>query len=362
MRWILPLSAAFILHAGYWMLTRRGLRRARQRAPTPRIRDEALPPVSVVVAARNEADRLPTLLDAMLRQTHPTYEIIVVDDASTDATAKVVRAWQQRHDHLRLVQVTRPVAPRKKHALTQGIAAARYERLAFTDADCTPPPSWLRALAAHAHQHPEALLIGYSPFRRQPGLLNRLACYETFVTGVMTAASAGLDRPYMAVGRNLSYPRSLFARIGGFAHSRRSMSGDDDLLVQAVDRQQAAPIYVVLDPDTFVPTEAPSTWRTWLRGKRRHVSAGRFYRWRTLAHLGLFQGSGALLWAAPLLAGWAGVALLGGKLGVQHAVLHEAAARLDEHDLLPGLPLWDLLHTAYLAAITPFGATPPARW
>jgi hypothetical protein len=254
------------------------------------------------------------------------------------------------------------VAPRKKHALTQGIAAARYERLAFTDADCIPPPSWLRALARHAHHHPGALLIGYSPFRRQPGVLNRLARYETFITGVLTAASAGLGRPYMAVGRNLSYPKALFDRIDGFAHSRRSMSGDDDLLVQDVDRKQAAPIYAVLDADTFVPTEAPSTWRAWLRGKRRHVSAGRFYRARALAHLGLFQGSGALLWAAPLLAGGAGAALLSGKLAVQHAVLREAAALLDERDLLPGLPLWDLLHTAYLAAITPFGATPPERW
>lgn len=360
MSWLLPLSTAFALHAGYWLLARRGLGRTPWRAPA--VDDAELPPVSVVVAARNEAARLPNLLDALLRQTHPAYEIIVVDDASKDATADVVRAWQEHHDRLRLVRVTRPVAPRKKHALTRGIAAARYERLAFTDADCTPPPSWLRTLAAHAHRDPDALLIGYSPFRREPGLLNRLARYETFVTGVLTAAAAGLERPYMAVGRNLSYPASLFDRIGGFAHSRRSMSGDDDLLVQEVHRQQAAPIYAVLDPDMFVPTEAPSTWRAWLRGKRRHVSAGRFYRWRALAHLGLFQGTGALLWAAPLLAGWAGTALLGGKLAVQHAVLREAATLLDERDLLPGLPLWDLLHTAYLAAITPFGATPPERW
>ena len=362
MRWIVPLSTAFALHAGYWTLVRRGLRAAREALPPPAVPEGALPPVSVIVAARDEAPRLPSLLDALLRQTHPAYEVIVVDDASTDGTADLVRAWQRRHDRLRLVQVQHPTPPRKKHALTRGIAAARYERLAFTDADCTPPPTWLRTLAGHAERHPDALLLGYSPFRPRAGLLNRLARYETFVTGVLTAASAGLDRPYMAVGRNLSYPKSLFDRIGGFAHSQASMSGDDDLLVQEVDRRQAAPVYAVLDPDAFVPTEAPSTWRAWLRGKRRHVSAGRFYRRRALLHLGLFQGSGAVLWAAPLLAGWAGAALLAGKLAVQYTALREAADLLDERDLMPGLPLWDLLHTAYLAAITPFGATVPERW
>lgn len=316
----------------------------------------------MVVAARNEAARLPALLQALVRQTHPAFEVVVVDDASTDATEAVVRAWQLRHPIIRLTSVTDPAPPRKKHALAQGIAAARYERLAFTDADCIPPPGWLDTLARYAAAAPDEVLVGYSPPRRAPGLLNRLARYEAFITGLLTAAAIGLGRPYMAVGRNLSYSRALFGRLGGFAHSAASLSGDDDLLVQEVVRRRAAPVRAVLAPAAAVPTEAPRTWRRWLRAKRRHLSAGRFYDPVAVALLGLFHTSGALLWVAPLVAGPAGVALLAGRLLVQRRVLRAAADPLDARDLLPAQPLLDGLYTAYAILGAPLGLIAPKRW
>ncbi|PSQ78396.1 MAG: hypothetical protein BRD37_03080 [Bacteroidetes bacterium QH_8_67_23] len=202
---------------------------------------EDLPPLSVVVAARDEEADLLALLEALARQTHPRFEVVLVDDASTDRTPQIARDWidalpDDRGDEDgvtgRLVRVEDPKPPRKKHALTRGVAAARHPLLAFTDADCTPPPGWLEALArahtAFAHDGDDAgsdrtsaapLLIGYSPYRRaeDASLLNRFARWETFFAGALAAGACGLGRPYMAVGRNLSYPRALFERIGGFA-------------------------------------------------------------------------------------------------------------------------------------------------
>ncbi len=359
---LLLCAIAFAIQIAYWMVLRYGFERAQRSAvPEP---EASLPPVSVVVAARDEAAHLPTLLAALTRQTHPCYEIILVDDASTDATPEIVWAWQQAHANVRLLRLEQPQAPRKKHALAQGIAAARYDLLALTDADCAPPPGWLAVLAQHhAAASADTLLIGYSPFRKAPGLLNRLARYETFVTGFLTAATVGIGRPYMAVGRNLSYGRALFHRLDGFAHSHHSISGDDDLLVQEVVRCRAAVVRHVFDPRAFVLSDPPATWRQWLRQKLRHLSAGRFYDRGVQAHLTLFHATGVALWAAPFAAGWVGAGLLATRLLVQGLVLRRAAHLLGERDLLPAQPFLELLYAAYNLLIAPLGlARMPKRW
>ena len=352
-------GGAFATQVAYWSLLHIGFRRARRRGTLPQRNApprHQLPPMSVIVAARDEEAVLPDLLRALAAQTHPRYELIVVDDASDDATAEAVRRHAARHSHVRLVQVEQPHTPRKKHALTLGIDAARYELLAFTDADCAPPPRWLETLARHHAAAPhDRLLTGYSPYRLRRDALSRTAAYETFVTGFLTAAAAGLKRPYMAVGRSMSYPKHVFQRIGGFEHSLQSLSGDDDLLVQEVRRRGAAETIAVLDEASFVPTDAPASWLAWLRQKRRHASAGRFYARDTQAHLALFQGSGLLLWSAPLWAGLPGVALLLGRLGLQTLILADAARTLDERRLLPALPLLELAYAAHNLIVAPLG-------
>lgn len=360
--WLFVFGAALVVQIGYWLLLDAGFRRARNADASAS--EASLPPMSVVVAVRNEAANLPVLLAALTRQTHPDYEIILVDDASDDATPEIVRTWQQTHPNLRQLRVEHPEEPRKKHALTQGIDAARHDLLAFTDADCAPPPGWLASLAQqHAAAPQKTLLVGYSPFRKAPGLLNSLARYETFVTGFLTAAAAGLGRPYMAVGRNISYPRSVFRRIGGFAHSLHSMSGDDDLLVQEVARRRVAGIRHLFDARSFVPSTPPATWGTWFRQKRRHLSAGRFYDRGMKTHLALFHATSIVLWAAPFGFGWWGMGLLAAKLVVQGVLLRRAAAVFGERDLLPVQPFLELLYAAYNLVLAPLGlARMPRRW
>ncbi len=362
MIWYFVFGGLCAVQLAYWLALRHGFERARRQGGPPR--EAPLLPVSVVVAARDEAAHLPALLAALTRQTHPRFEILIVDDASTDATPAIVRAWQADHANLRLLQITDPQPPRKKNALAHGIAEAAYDLLALTDADCAPPPKWLAVLARQHAAAPETtLLLGYSPFRSAPGLLNRLARYETFVTGFLTAAAVGLGRPYMAVGRNLSYARDVFTRLGGFAHSLHAMSGDDDLLVQETARRRAAAIRHVFDPQTFVPSAPPASWRQWVRQKRRHLSAGRFYGRGIQAHLAFFHATGIALWAAPLVAGWVGAGLLAGKLLVQGLILRRAAHVLHERDLLPAQPVLELFYTAYNLVLAPLGlARMPKRW
>ncbi len=360
---LLLFAVALAVQVGCWLLLGVGFRRARRQASetqAPTLADWRY--ISVIVAARNEESNLPDLLAALEAQSHPAFEAIIVDDASDDATTAVVEDLAARDERFRLVQVTEPQDPRKKHALTLGIAAAHHDHLAFTDADCTPPPDWLARLVAHHAAAPDAVLIGYGPYRQRPGTLNAFVRYETLVTALMTAAAVGLGKPYMAVGRNFSYPTSVFEQIGGFAHSMQSLSGDDDLLVQEAHRH-GIPVRYVFDPASFVPSEAPSTWRQWVRQKLRHTSAGAFYDRGIQAVLAVFHASNLLVWLAPLVLGWTGAGLLAARFLVQRVVLRDAVHTFDETNLLLAQPLLDVGYVLYNTLVAPLGTLlTPKRW
>jgi cellulose synthase/poly-beta-1,6-N-acetylglucosamine synthase-like glycosyltransferase len=358
---LLLFATALVVQLGCWLALAVGFRRATS-PPSLEPPEEPLPPVSVVVAARNEEDRLPALLAALAAQSHPDFEVVVVDDASDDATASLVEARAASDERFRLARVTDPQPPRKKHALTLGVAATRHDRLAFTDADCVPPPRWLETLAAHAATEPDAVLVGYGPYRKERSVLNAFVRYETLVTALLTAAAVGLGRPYMAVGRNFSYPRSVFEQIGGFEHSFQSLSGDDDLLVQEAHRH-GIPVRYVADPATFVLSEAPVSWRRWARQKLRHTSAGRYYDRGTQLALAVFHGSTLLVWLAPLWLGWTGAGFLAARFLLQRAVLRSAMETFGERDLTLAQPVLDAGYALYNTFLAPLGAVwKPTRW
>ena len=212
------------------------------------------------------------------------------------------------------------------------------------------------------------MLVGYGPLRTPDGLGGAFVRYETFVTAALMAAAVGLGRPYMAVGRSLSYPAALLDALGGFAHQAGSLSGDDDLLVQEVARQQAAPVRFVGDAGSWAWSDAPPTLGTWLRQKSRHASAGRHYARGPLVALALLHGSAAVLWiGAPAWWLWTGdpasLGLLAGRVLWQRAVLKDAEEGLGARDLTLAQPLLDLLHTLYQTVLAPvLGVVGGKRW
>ncbi len=340
-----------ILHGTYLLFLWRGWRAA-TRWQIEDMETRVLPPVSVIVAVHNEAASLPHLLEALEQQTHPHYEVLLVNDHSDDDTETLARTWQTRWPHLRLLHAP---AHGKKAALTAGIQHAQHDLLAFTDADCLPPPRWLERLAAFHARLPESVAVGYGPLLPQSGWLNRLIRFETTMTAFLTAGAIGLQRPFMAVGRNLSYPRSVFKRAGGFASHAHLLSGDDDLFVQEVHRTRAGRVRYLSDPETFVYSPAPTSIHTWIHQKRRHTSAGRHYARDIQLHLALFHLSYATTYLAPLFLGAMGWMLPLGLLGLRWLLVGGRFSFLEVRDLLPWFPLLDGAYMLYLLLIAPIG-------
>jgi chlorobactene glucosyltransferase len=106
---------------------------------------EHFPLISVIIPARNEARNIHRCLQALLTQTYPNYEIIVVDDRSTDETPQILSELPKGNAHLRVVHGSElpPGWAGKPYALVQGVAAARGEWLCFMDADTFASPELL---------------------------------------------------------------------------------------------------------------------------------------------------------------------------------------------------------------------------
>jgi biofilm PGA synthesis N-glycosyltransferase PgaC len=238
----------------------------------------ALAPISVIICARNEAANLREFLPAVLEQNYPGFEVIVVNDRSWDGTREVLEAYANIYPHLKLVHVPEggKFIAGKKFAVTMGIKAAAYDWLVFSDADCKPNSSdWLSGMQQPADADIE-ILLGYSPYLKAKGLLNSLIRFETFFTAVNYLSFAVKGMPYMGVGRNMAYRKSLFFKSKGFATHMHIPSGDDDLFVNAnATRSNTA---IQLAPDTFVWSEPKRTWAGYLRQKKRHFGAGKMYK------------------------------------------------------------------------------------
>ena len=275
-------------------------------------------PVSLIVCAHNELANLRELVPLLLNQAYPPgFELVLVDDRSQDDTYLYAQQLSQYYPgRFRLVRVARTPAgfAPKKYALTLGIKAARHERLLFTDADCRPAgPDWLRLMQrGFAAALPKkggvgaAIVLGYSGYEQEPGLLNQLIRYETLLTAGQYLGLAWAGRPYMGVGRNLAYTKSTFHRTKGFASHMRRLSGDDDLLVQEAVAAGARAA-VVADAPAHTRSQPARSWSAWWRQKRRHLSAGSRYRAADRRRIGFFMASNGLFYLltpAVLAVGW----------------------------------------------------------
>lgn len=235
-------------------------------------------PISVIICARNERENLKKFLPSIFAQDYPNFEVVVVNDRSWDGTTDFLEELEKKHANLKVVHVREgeKFIAGKKFAVTMGIKAASHDWLVFTDADCEPATkNWLTGMQSPADNRVE-ILLGYSPYFKRRSLLNALIRFETFFTAVNYLSFALKAMPYMGVGRNMAYKKSLFFKSKGFAAHMHIPSGDDDLFVNA----NATPSNTIIQihKDTHVWSEPKTSFLAYLRQKKRHVGAGSLYK------------------------------------------------------------------------------------
>lgn len=251
-------------------------------------------PLSVIIAAKNEAQNLTANLPFILNQNYPQFEVIVVNDQSQDETVKVLDGFKKHNPFLKYFNVDKDLKSSKKKALDFGIQQAKYEHLILTDADCKPQSvMWLNHLQnSFSTQH--QLVIGFSPYQKQASYINSIIRFETLQTAINYFGFSQLGMTYMGVGRNLAYTKSLYKKLKGFTSHNNLLSGDDDLLVNQAAK--TSHIALCIHPDSFVESLPKTNIKAWISQKRRHITTATYYQLKHQFWLGLQYLSKVLFW------------------------------------------------------------------
>ena len=308
---------------------------------------EFMSPVSVVVCGYNEAENWKRLIPLLLEQEYTKFEIVVVNDQSTDNTKFVLKEWDW-HPKLKVVTIDDHVKKGfgKKFALTLGIKAAQYDHLLLTDADCYPKDKhWISSMVQYFCNRKE-IVLGYGGHEKHSGLLNKLVRFDTFQVALQYLSYALIGHSYMGVGRNLAYKKSLFFDNRGFASHIHIPSGDDDLFIREVSTSKNVAIAVHRSSQTL--SEAKTTLYSWVRQKTRHLSTSGFYTFSHKFLLGFWTFSQALFWTLGIVLIALGinqevvVLLMSLRLLIQGFVYYKVMKRLEELDLIWLFPLYEI--------------------
>jgi len=246
-------------------------------------------PVSVIVVAKNEYHNLKINLPKILKQDYPEFEVILVNHASEDDTEYLIRELKQEYPRLQYVPVQDDLNffAGKKFPLSVGIKSAKYDILLLTDADCQPASDQWIAEMQSAFKQKKEIVLGYGAYQQGRGLLNKLIRYDSLRVGMMYLSLARWGMPYMGVGRNLAYRRSLFFKENGFQSHLHIPSGDDDLFINHAANYKNTAIAIGENCKTISVTK--DSFRDWYYQKKRHLTTGKHYNFSHLFILGLWD-------------------------------------------------------------------------
>ncbi len=310
---------------------------------------ENFEPLTVIISARNEAENLRKFLPEILNQDYPDFEVLVINDNSEDDTSVVLNEFQLKYKNLKVLEGEKNISKsgNKKKALTKAIAEAKNNLLVFTDADCYPVSNlWLKQIAS-AYSESVEIVIGYGAYEKRKGFLNHIIRFETLFAALQYLSFADLGFPYMAVGRNLSYKKTLFEKSGGFSSHKNILSGDDDLFINEAAKSKNTKILTDFESKTVsIPKQ---TFKEYVLQKKRHFTSGFKYRLRNKFIIGieiLTRFIFYLFFIVLSVKGDAGglvISLFIIRLFVSITIIKMYAMKMKEPNILFFIPIFDIL-------------------
>lgn len=258
--------------------------------------------VSVIICARDEANNLRKYLPAVLEQDYPNFEVIVINDGSTDDTQDVLEYFSTIYKNLKItfVPVGAHVLSTKKLGLSLGVKASQYNYLLFTDADCRPESKHWIANMARNFTPTTDFVLGYGAYFEENTCINKLITYDTLFIAMQYLGMAYAHKPYMGVGRNLAYKKDVFMRNNGFAGTLGLRAGDDDLFVNKYATSNNTKIEI--SPESITWSKPDKSMRMWLAQKKRHLYVSPHYSSKSKFRLTVEPVSRGIFYAAFVLA------------------------------------------------------------
>lgn len=329
------------------------------------------PFVSVVIAARNEAKNIGRCLQSLVQQTYPTksYEIIIVDDGSTDDTISVVKTYASRYSNIQVHSLpmrTDNVLGRKPLAIEKGINQSKGEIILTTDADCTVPTKWIEIMVNH-FENDTIFVAGPVVEQVSSSFFAQLERLE-FLGLVTTAAGLiGSHRPIICNGANIAYRKSAFRAVQGYSDT--DSSNDDESLMNRMLYRKIGKVVFAPESDALVTTYSSNTIISFLRQRIRWANKHNHYEDKsiliTLNALYFYFLSLAfttvLLPGEPQLFLPLSIAFLG-KVVVDYFTLKSGARLFLQRIPISYFLVAELLHVPYIVIVAAIGQFVSMHW
>ena len=235
---------------------------------------KTLPFISIIIAARNEEDNLPFLIEDLVNQEYPLdkFEIIIINDRSSDSTPAILNNAAKNYSLIKIINIenkSESMTP-KKNALSKGINIAKGEIILSTDADCRLGKLWASSMA-YSLINKNGIIIGYSEILESSGtFFEKYQRLDFLAILIANAGAGGWNYYWSGTGQNLAYFKKDFININGFDPVKHDISGDDMYLVQAISRLKNG--YIHIDPNSYVKTHAMRTIKEFINQRIRWSS------------------------------------------------------------------------------------------
>lgn len=214
-----------------------------------------LPSVSVVIVAKDESENLAKCLPFILNQDYPDYEVIVVNDGSTDESEFLLKNLKREYPFLYSTfspysdaneSIQNKVLP-----LTIGIKAARKDVLLFTEADSLPMTNqWIKSMMNSLGD--KDIAIGYSRFTEGEDFNSKTALFDNLLFTLQYMAMAIKNKPFAGLYKNLAYKKHLFFDNKGFSATLNYDNAEEVFVNHIMTNTNTA---VALSQDSYISTE-----------------------------------------------------------------------------------------------------------
>jgi cellulose synthase/poly-beta-1,6-N-acetylglucosamine synthase-like glycosyltransferase len=260
--------------------------------------------VTVMVAARNEEEKIAFTIDDILAQDYPKHltEIIFADDHSTDRTSEIISSYANRGVKLLQLNEDKPLNSYKKKAISEAIGLSTGELMVATDADCRMGPKWLSSIVTYYETENPVMISSPVAYFEEKSLFERLQSLEfSYLIGI-GGAFIGNGRASTCNGANFAYRKDVFYQVGGFKGIDDLASGDDELLLQKVAERFPGKILFLKRREAVVYTHAKANLSEFLSQRRRWASKSTKYKdkWVVALAVGIWLFNLSLLATAAL--------------------------------------------------------------
>lgn len=235
---------------------------------------------SIVIAVRNEGNNIETLLNQLVNQDYnkKKYEIIIVDDHSTDNTVQVVNQFINENPDVK-IKLIESSGEGKKHAINEGVTMSSTQLIITTDGDCNVKPGWLQCIVDFYNSSGCRLIIGPVIYDGEKTILQKLFSLDFASLVASGAGSVGAGLPLMGNGANLAFSKDVFTSLKTKNNTNRFTSGDDVFLIHYVTKKYgSSAVGFLRNRSAIVSTLPPQNLLEFLSQRKRWASKATGYQ------------------------------------------------------------------------------------